>query len=193
VDFFRPGAVPALIGALVLAAALPARGGCSALAQTFQAEAKGANGKVVARLADFVIGENPKDKNALFRVDKPGSGAGWNSDGPITRGKVTYLDTAGTFGNLSGRPRITFHDAANKRLAELPMFEGWACEGTILKRTSERYSGIGDRVRTLEVTETFEKGESGELLYRGIVTEVEPRRGKPQSSELRFLPAPRQP
>jgi hypothetical protein len=193
VDFLRPGAIPALIGALLAVAASAARADCGFPGGTFQAAAKGKDGKATSRLEAFVIGDKPRDKDALIRVDKPGTGGGWGSDAVITRGQVTHLAETATFSRLTGRPRIAFHDKAGKRLVDLPMFEGWACDGKALKRTSERYSGVGDQVRTLEVAETFEQGESGELLYRGTVTEVEPRRGKPQSSEMRFLPAPRQP
>jgi hypothetical protein len=62
----------------------------------------------------------------------------------------------------------------------------WACKGEHLERSTERAAGLGDSIRTEKVTETIERNARGELVYRQVVTVLDPKGVKPTEQTAVF-------
>ena len=186
-DFFRAGAIPALIA---LAFSLPALGaGCEALDGTYHFVSEpvaGMQPMTFNMLVNLKRGEGEK----VVRWDKASAPKSWTSTEPMARPKQTYLASKVKLEYTPAGGKVIFLDDSGTALTEagLDSLGKWTCRGDHLERSSERMAGSGGEIRTEKLEQSLRrKGEV--LVLTDTVAVVDPPGGKPRTSEVRFRAA----
>lgn len=180
-DFLRPRAIPALIA---LALAQPAAADCSVLDGTYRYKADVEEVSATSSLGNLVAGP---DRQRLYKIDRASAPKGLSPDGLMTRPKITPLATAVTLTYRAEGTKLRFLDADGKPIADFGINSDgrWACKGTQLERRFDRMSGVGDSIREERIEQSLAR-EGEALLFRELVTPIDPPGGKPGRVESRF-------
>lgn len=181
-DLIRTGAVPALI-ALSLGGEAAAAG-CAALDGTYRYQAESAPGAEPYYLANLVDGP---DRRRLFAYESSAPSGGFASSQPRSRPKVKHLAAGVGVTYRVQATKLRFLDAAGQAIVELGIDSGgtWLCQGERLERVTERMSGVGGVIRTDRVEQSLAR-EAGALVYREVLTTIDPPGGKARRTESRF-------
>jgi hypothetical protein len=135
------------------------------------------------------IAEGP-ERSKLYRLEGGSKPSSLGASGMMTRPKYTLIAASGVLKYTPGRSRIEFFDADGKAIATAGIEKAapWRCKNGHLERTYTVQAGLGDAIRTERVEEALERDAAGELVFRRLVTTMDPKGRAPTRSEWRYAP-----